>query len=456
MSLLNILILDDEVGIRQELEDFFTISDYSVKTASKPSEAFQILQKNEIDIAIVDVQLPEMSGLEVLKKIKKTYPEIEVIMITGHGDMDVVIQSLRAGAFDYFKKPFRIMEIKNSVEKTKKFIELNKKLVSAKQTSSFLSQELNAQIGTSLIGKSRQIQMVIDLINKVAKFDDTSVLITGESGTGKELVARSIHLLSNRNNTYFYPVNCSAVPENLFESEFFGHKKGSFTGATENKQGWFEIAHRGTLFLDEIGDMPLSQQIKFLRVLEDKKIRKIGSHQEINVDVRIVSATNKNLKDLTEKSQFRLDLFHRLNMFSIHIPPLRDRKEDIPILLEYFSKEFSQKMRKPIHKIENEVYSVLSEYKFSGNVRELKNLVERAVILSGDGILHLKHFPILKKEVMKNSISDSEDFCFDLEKNEKNLINKALFKSKYNKTKASELLNISWYALNRKMKKFGL
>ncbi|MCD4818382.1 MAG: sigma-54 dependent transcriptional regulator [Candidatus Cloacimonetes bacterium] len=456
MSLLNILILDDEEGIRQELEDFFTISDYSVKTAAKPSEAFQILQKTEIDIAIVDIQLPEMNGLQVLERIKLNYPEIEVIMITGHGDMNVVIQALRAGAFDYFKKPFRIMEIKNSVEKTKKFIELNRKLAFAKQTSSYLSQELNAQIGTSLIGKSKQIRNVIDLINKVAKFDTTSVLITGESGTGKELVARSIHLLSDRKNTYFYPVNCSAVPENLFESEFFGHKKGSFTGATENKQGWFEIAHQGTLFLDEIGDMPLTQQIKFLRVLEDKKIRKIGSHQEINVDVRIVSATNKNLEELTGNSQFRIDLYHRLNMFSIHIPPLRERKEDIPILLEYFAKEFSVKMRKPIHNIEEDIYAVLNEYEFSGNVRELKNLVERAVILSEDGVLRLKYFPIDKKKSIEIPIAEISKISFDLEENEKSLINKALFKSDYNKTKAAELLNISWYALNRKMKKFGM
>ena len=269
MEKLNILILDDEKGIRNELKDFFSLYDYNVYIADLPSTAFKILKENDIDIMILDIQLPEMNGIEVLKKVKTEFPDIEVIMITGHGDQDSIIQALRYGAFDFFKKPFRTIELKSAVERTQKFIDLNNKLREISNSYSLISKALQKEIGCTIIGNSKKMKKVLDMVSKVAQFDDTTVLITGESGTGKELIARSIHLLSNRKNTLFYPVNCSIIPENLFESEFFGHKKGSFTGATENKMGWFEIANHGTLFLDEIGDLPLSQQTKFLRVLEE-------------------------------------------------------------------------------------------------------------------------------------------------------------------------------------------
>jgi DNA-binding NtrC family response regulator len=452
---LTILVLDDEDGIREELTDFFELNDYIVKPASKPSEAFRILLEETIDIAVLDIQLPEMDGLEVLQKIKQNYPEIEVIMITGHGDTDSVIKALRLGAFDFFKKPFRTLEIKNSIERTQKFIELNQKLEIAEQTAQLISRELEKECGTTFIGKSREIRDATELVKKVAAYDETSVLITGESGTGKELIARSIHLLSNRKNKFFYAVNCSAVPENLFESEFFGHTKGAFTGAAENKAGWFEIANHGTLFLDEIGDMPITQQIKLLRVLEEKSIRRIGSHREIPVNVRIISASNKNIEKLASENQFRLDLFHRLNSFSIHIPPLRKRREDIHPLIDYFAIRFAVKMRKQLDSIHPEVYELLSAYPFYGNVRELKNLIERAVILAEDGVIQAKHFVINHHakpvEIVQNKAHEEN---LDLEENEKRLILKALEKAKNNKTKAAELLNISWFALNRKMKKF--
>ena len=457
MTNLNILILDDEPGIRNELKDFFDLYDYNVFTAEIPSKAFLILEKNNIDVLILDIQLPEMNGIEVLKKVKNEHPEIEVIMITGHGDQDCIIESLRFGAFDFFKKPFRTLEIKSAIERTQKFLELSKKLKGVKQKFSLISKELQEQMGSAIIGKSMEMKSVIELISKVARYDDTSVLITGESGTGKELVARSIHLLSNRKNTYFYPVNCSAVPEHLFESEFFGHKKGAFTGATEDKAGWFEIADKGTLFLDEIGDMPLTQQIKFLRVLEDKKVRRIGSHKEIEVDVRIISATNQDIEKSVNENKFRNDLLHRLNSFVIDIPPLRKRKGDIPLLIEHYAKFFSEKMRIPITQIENDVYDSFSDYEFRGNVRELKNLIERAVILSEKGIISRKHLPKLKignKHIISEPTENEENL--DLALAEKKLILKALSKTKNNKSKAAELLNISWYALNRKMKKYEI
>ncbi len=454
MKKLNILILDDEQGIRNELKDFFDLYEYHVFTAEIPSKAFPILEKNHIDIMILDIQLPEMNGIEVLKKVKTEYPDIEVIMITGHGDQDSIIQSLRFGAFDFFKKPFRTLEIKSAIERTQKFIDLGNRLKDIQQNYSLLSKELQEQLGSTIVGKSTKMKTVMELISKVACFDDTSVLITGESGTGKELIARSIHFLSNRKNTYFYPVNCSAVPEHLFESEFFGHKKGSFTGATENKAGWFEIANKGTLFLDEIGDMPMSQQIKFLRVLEDKKVHRIGSHREIEVDVRIISATNQELGKKIAEDKFRNDLFHRLNSFVIDIPPLREKKSDIPLLIEHFTKHFSDKMRKPVKNIENSVPEILKNYDFSGNVRELKNMVERAVILSENGILKIKDFPFQKKKIVRSNLQpELKEENFDLVIAEKNLIKKALLRTGNNKTNAAKLLNISWYALDRKMKK---
>ena len=459
MKNLNILILDDEKGIRNELRDFFQLYDYNAYIAELPSKAFEILKKNDVDIMILDIQLPEMDGIEVLKKVKSEYPEIEVIMITGHGDHDSIIKSLRFGAFDFFKKPFRTIELKSAVERTQKFIDLTNRLEEISNSYSSIAEELQKEIGTTIIGNSPQMQDVMKLVFKVAQFDDTSVLITGESGTGKELIARSIHLLSNRKNTMFYPVNCSAIPEHLFESEFFGHKKGAFTGASENKAGWFEIANHGTLFLDEIGDLPLFQQTKFLRVLEDKKVRRIGTHREIEVDVRIISATNQDLEKMAEEEKFRLDLLHRLNSFVINVPPLRERKEDIPPLIEHYVNFFSEKMSKPINNIDRKVFDYLREYEFKGNIRELKNLVERAVILSDNNVIKTKDFPIKTRNnnTSNNStVVESEEENLDLLLAEKKLILKALKKAENNKTKAAKLLNISWYALDRKMKKHGI
>jgi len=456
MEKLKIMILDDEQRVREEIGEFLLENDFQVFKAELPSQAFKILEQNEIDITILDIKLPEMNGIQVLEKIKASYPEIEVIMISGHGDMNSVISAMRLGASDYFTKPFRLMDVHNSIERTKRFITLNLKLKEVEQNLTLVSNELQDKTGHTIITQSPKMKSIIELISKVAKTENTSVLITGESGTGKELVARGIHYLSSRKDKYFYDVNCSAVPENLFESEFFGHKKGSFTGATENKAGWFEVAGKGTLFLDEIGDMPLNLQSKFLRVLEERKIRRVGSHIDIPVDVRIIAATNQRLEKLIEEKLFRVDLFHRLNSFSIHIPPLRERTEDIPLLINHFATEFSKKMKKPIQEIDDNVLHELSNYNFPGNVRELKNMVERAVILNERGKLHLKHFPILAKVDDLPVFLERSEIIFDLDLAEKNLILKALEKCESNKAKAAKLLNITWQSLDRRMKKFGI
>jgi len=465
MEKLNILIVDDEIRLLQELEEFLSNKKYNVFEASKPSEAFTVLKKNAIDITLLDIKLPEMSGLEVLKKIKESYPNIEVIMMSGHGDMDTVIEAMRNGATDYFQKPFRLLDINNAIERTKRFILLGKELKETKSDLNRLSKKLFENIGVQILGNSKGVKDLVSMMTKVSRTENTSVLVLGESGTGKELVAHGIHYLSKRNKEMFYSVNCSAIPESLFESEFFGHKKGAFTGATEDKEGWFEIAHKGTLFLDEISDMPQMQQAKLLRVLEERKVNKVGSRKSSTVDVRVIAASNKDLEVMAAENKFRLDLYHRLSIFVIEIPPLRERKCDIPLLLDYYTKFYANQIGSNITGIEDDALTMLKNYDFPGNIRELKNMVERAVILCEGPKLCQEHFRFSNQSLKfdpkpvretDNGTAGKEISSFDLEENTKILIEKALEKSHGNKSKAAELLNITWQALDRRMKKLGI
>lgn len=456
---INILIVDDEPRVADEIEEFLLTKKYNVWKAGLPSKAFKILSNTIINIVILDIKLPEMDGIEVLEKIKAEYPDIEVIMISGHGDMDTVIQAMRKGASDYFAKPFRLFEINNAITRTQRYLELNKKLKTAERKVHNLSKKYLNNIGNQLLGNSKAMGNLVGMMAKVAKANNTSVLILGESGTGKELVAQGIHQLSNRSSKLFYSVNCSAIPESLFESEFFGHKKGSFTGALEDKQGWFEIADQGTLFLDEISDMPMGQQAKLLRVLEERKVSKVGSRKSVDVDVRVIAASNTKLEKLASENKFRLDLFHRLSVFVINIPPLRERMEDVPILLDYYLNNYNQQMQKQITGVDPKVISLLQGYDFPGNIRELKNIIERAVILCEEKVILPEHIS-LTGDVMPVAESNEQPVFeidnFDLEYNEKELIKKALIKSGNNKSKAATLLNVTWQALDRRLKKFGL
>jgi DNA-binding NtrC family response regulator len=460
MESLTILVVDDEQRVLDEINEFLVNRQYKVFTAGYADEAYAILEKQSIDIVILDIKLPKVSGLEVLKVIKENHPQIEVIMISGHGDMDTVINAMRQGAIDYFPKPFRLMDINHSIIRTKRFVELNKKLKTAQTSVDLLSKKMQEDINGRLIGKSKAITNLKKMMAKVAATDDTSVLILGESGTGKELVAQGIHNLSKRNKNPFYSVNCSAIPESLFESEFFGHRKGSFTGAFEDKMGWFETADKGTLFLDEISDMPLLQQAKLLRVLEERKVSKIGSSKTVDVDVRVIAASNRKLEDMANENKFRLDLFHRLSIFVIEIPPLRERKEDIPILMEYFLNYFTQKMNKLIPTIDERVFEIIKSNPIPGNVRQLRNCMERAVIMcEGDSLLP-EHFR-METDMYTESVNGASPVTdsievFNLEANERKLIQLALDKSGNNKSKAAELLNITWQSLDRRMKKFGM
>ncbi|OQX79112.1 MAG: hypothetical protein B6D61_04130 [Bacteroidetes bacterium 4484_249] len=457
MEKVKILVVDDEQRVRDEISEFLEENKYIVFKVGLPSEAFKTLQDNKIDIVILDIKLPEMDGLSVLKVIKEDHPDIEVIMISGHGDMNSVIEAMRNGAADYFPKPFRLMDINLAIQRTTRYINLSNKYKELEKNFSLISNEIQKNIGHQLIGKSKSMKKVISMMTKVANVENTTVLITGESGTGKELVARGIHYMSSRKKQYFHSVNCSAIPESLFESEFFGHKKGSFTGAIENKAGWFEIANKGTLFLDEIGDMPLSQQAKLLRVLEERKVSRVGSREQISVDVRVIAASNQELIKMSHEKKFRLDLYHRIGSFIIDLPPLRERKEDIPVLLDYFIKFYSTTLGKMIKKVDSAISRELLKHSFPGNIRELRNLIERAIIISENDILTLGDFQIGKTEIPEISESLSEgEVIWDLEAAEKRLIKKALDKSNNNKSKASELLNISWQSLDRRMKKFDL
>ncbi len=451
MNNMRILVVDDEKVFADELVEYLKLQGHYVLVAYLPSKALDIIKHEKIDLLILDIKMPYMDGLTVLKKVKEEYPEIEVIMITGHGEMNTVIEALRLGALDFINKPFGALEIESAILRSQKFIKLNTNYKDMRDKFSAASYELKNIFGHDIIGKSKAMQNVLELMSKVAKTYDTSVLITGESGTGKELVARGIHYLSSRKNKYFYDVNCSSIPESLAESEFFGYSKGAFTGATTNRAGWFETANKGTLFLDEIGDMPLSQQTKLLRVLEQKKIRKVGSSIDIDIDVRIIAATNQDLEELIKQRKFRLDLYHRINSFTINIPPLRERKDDIPPLLEYFVNDLSKKLRKKISKIDKKVVLKLMNYSFPGNVRELKNMVERALIISNSDTLTLKDFTFSPIEVNKRD----EFRSYNLQTLEKNAILEVMKIAKY-KSEAAKLLNITPQSLERRLKKYNI
>jgi DNA-binding NtrC family response regulator len=448
----NILIIDDDPVYRR-LSSSILKERFTVFTADAPSAGFEILKNEKIDYVICDYRLPEMDGLGVLERIKTDYPHIEVIMVSDSGNMDTVIEALRRGAVDYFKKPFTPADIWMSIEKTQRFTKLKKDFQLEKNKSSRLRQWVDKEVGIQMIGESPAIEEIKNQVRLVARTPDTSVLIIGESGTGKELVARGIHDLSARRDELFGAVNMSAIPESLFESEFFGHKKGSFTGAIADKAGWFETTDKGSLFLDEIGDMPHNLQVKLLRVLEEKKYIKVGTQKEQTFDIRIIAATNKSLEEISNPKFFRTDLFHRIGTFIIHLPPLRKRKEDIPLLVEYFVEQFSEKMAKSNIQVAPEVFDLLQGYSFPGNIRELRNLIERAVILCKDNIIKAENFGIINK--LTHSAPQEED-SYDLQEVEKRAISKALDISGDDQEEAAKLLNIDSKTLSKKMKQHGL
>ncbi len=450
---MQILILDDEKQFTEELSEFFNRSGYVAHESNTEKDARAILDHHEIDLLVLDVRLPGVNGLDILNEIKGKFPDMEVIIVSAHGDMDTVIKAMRLGAFDYLRKPFRHIDIQIAIERTQKYLKIQQQLKRAEEKNSLISKGLQARINRQLIGVSKKMQEVFEQAILASKYPDANVLITGESGTGKENIARIIHYSSDRKDHVFSAVNASAITESLLESEFFGHKKGSFTGADSDKMGFFELCDKGTLFLDEIADMPLNLQAKILRAAEEKVITRVGDTKEICTDFRIISATNNNIKRSIEEKKFRLDLFHRLNTLEIHIPPLRERPEDIKPLLIYYVDYFATKFNKPPVRISNEVVKMLSQYDFPGNVRELRNLVERAIILSKGEILVNNDFSIVfQKPEEAAPITDR----LSLKDQEIKLIRETLQQCDYNQKATAELLGITRDALIRRMKKYNI
>jgi DNA-binding NtrC family response regulator len=367
--------------------------------------------------------------------------------------MDMVIQAMQEGAVDFIRKPFDLIDILLAIKRTKKYLDLQNRLNVVQNKNSLISIELADSTENNFIGASKDIKEVIDLALKVSKDRDINVMITGENGTGKEIIARIIHHASERNNKPFFPVNSAAIPETLLESEFFGHRKGAFTDAKENRKGYFDLANGGSLFLYEIGDMPFSLQAKLLRAIEEKKIKQVGSDKEYTVDVRIISATNQNITKLIEDKIFRLDLYHRINSFIIHITPLRERPDDIEPLMLHFAKMFAKKRNRIVPKINRNVIRELKKYHFPGNIRELKNMTERALVLCTSDTLDLSNFTLSlekKKSKQYNSMN------LNLEENEILFIRAALSKTNYNQNRASKYLGISRDSLIRRMKKYNI
>lgn len=452
-SQLKVLVIDDEINFTEEIEEFLQNQGFISYTANNVHKGRSILKNQNIDLLILDIRLKGINGLDVLKEVKQTYPKLEVIIVSAHGDMDSVITALRNGAIDYLKKPFRHTDIQIAIQRTRKFLDLQRVITSMEAKSSLISQSLQEKIKRDFIGESKLIKQVLELAVTAAKYKNTSVLITGESGTGKENIARIIHYESARNENLFCAVNSSAITDSLLESEFFGHKKGSFTGAINDKKGFFEVSDQGTLFLDEIADMPLNLQAKILRAIEEKTITRVGETDPIATDFRIIAATNHDIGKLIEEKKFRLDLLHRLNTIHIHIPPLRERIDDIEPLLTHYTNDFARKLNKPVPVIEKEAINALLNYSFPGNVRELRNMIERAMILCKTDSLKASDFLTGQS---RESEFTQEKINFNLEENELKLVHLALKEMNYNQNKTAELLGITRDALIRRMKKFNI
>jgi two-component system nitrogen regulation response regulator NtrX len=445
----SVLIIDDEKEICESIKMILEYEDYNVDYAVKASEGLNKLEAIPFSALLLDIQMPEMNGFEVLKKIKESNNKVSVIIISAHGSVENAIKATRLGAFDFIEKPIDrdklLISIRNAVEQ-----------------SNLLSEndeiKKNYLGDGQILGKSRAIHQILGLIDKVAPLD-TRVMISGENGTGKELVARAIHSKSNRKDKPFVEVNCAAIPNELIESELFGHEKGSFTGAVQQRIGKFELANKGIIFLDEVGDMSLQAQAKVLRAIEDGKIERVGGTKTIDVDVRIISATNKNLKEEIEKGNFREDLFHRLNVIPVNLPPLKERQEDIPILVESFAADITAKHKKPPVKFNEEALKFLQAQKWSGNVRELRNFVERVIIIVDKREIEKKDIEFLfpgSKSSMKDILSESNSFQEFKEKAERAFIIKQLNANDWNISKTAEVLDIQRSHLYNKMKKYDI
>ena len=463
-----ILIVEDEIIIARDIAHNIYKFGFDVcGNVTTGEEAIEFVSKIKPDLILMDIVLSgEKNGIEAAKYIYQNY-DIPIIFVTSYSEEKIILDAISTNPFGYIIKPFKEKDLyvnikialhKHAQEKENrlKYKQTVKNFQEIKKSHSLVSKELERLIQKDVIGKSKKIEQVLRSAMTAAKHENTNILITGESGTGKEIVARIIHHASKRKANYFCIVNSSAIPTSLIESEFFGHVKGAFTGAISNKKGYLELADKGTLFLDEIADMPINIQAKLLRVIEEKKITKVGGNKQLLVDFRIISATNKDIYKLVNENEFRMDLLYRLNAMTINIPPLRERPEDIEPLVKYYLKKFSYEMKKTEPSIAPEVIKKLSNYHFPGNVRELKNLVENAFIHCDSKVLKLEYFPLF--ENIKHHDLKEKKFSenLDLEKKEIKMIKRALELSNFNQTQAAKKLNISRDSLIRRLKKYRI
>jgi len=452
--MVKILIIDDEKSILDLLSVVFKKEGYIVETSLSAKTALELIDKEEFDLILTDIKLPQMSGMKILKYAKEKYPAMPVVMITAYGTIKQAIEALKMGAMDYIVKPFNMEELKIIVAQGLE----NRRM---KQENVLLKKDLEEKYGmNNMVGKSKKMLEVYNLIEKIAVTDST-VLISGESGTGKEIAARAIHFHSRRRERPFVSINCGALPENLLESELFGHVKGSFTGAIVNKKGMFETAEKGTLFLDEVGEMSPWTQVKLLRTLQDRKVRRVGGTEEFPIDVRIIGATNQDLKKRIEEGKFREDLFYRLNVISLELPPLRNRKEDIPLLVSHFLSKYCDKMGRDMKRMAPRVMKVFESYSWPGNVRELENAIERIIAIEERETITESSLPDelispQREQDRSYEVKPGFDLNVTLDDISRNFVQQALRRTNGNLKETATLLGINYRSLRYLIEKLGL
>ncbi len=444
MKNVKLLVVDDEEGQREMLAGYLLKQGFEIKQASSGEEALQIYSSFFSPLAVVDMKMPGMSGIELIARLKEVNPFIQIVVLTAFGSVETAVAAMKQGAYHYQTKPVELEELllnlKNAAEQHRLVLE-----------HKLLNDTISERFGSGeIIGDSQAIRKALDLINLAAP-GDTTVLITGASGTGKELAARAVHSLSPRKGNRFIAVNCAAIPENLLESELFGYERGAFTGAEKRKMGRFELADGGTIFLDEIGDMPPLMQAKLLRVIEERRIERLGSEDSVSLDVRLIAATNKDLQQLIKEGKFRDDLYYRLNVIMLRMPSLAERPGDILLLAEKFLRDFSVKLGKNIKGIDSEAAAALMAYNWPGNVRELQNVIERSVVLAREDVLGLREFPGLARGTAADP--ETADKLADVEKNH---IQRILERMDWNIGKSADVLGIHRNTLRMKIKEYGL
>jgi len=447
--MIKLLIVDDEQIALRNLEHIMVREGYNVQATQSGPNALKLIEEKRFDVVLTDLKMEKVDGMQILKKCRTLYPDSEVIVITGYATVQTAIQAIKKGAYDYITKPFKLDEVRRVVREAAEKVGL-------KQENAQLREQIeNYQGKVKIITQDPEMQRLLETARQIAP-TDCNILLSGESGTGKELFARYIHLYSKRTEGPFFAINCGAFNEELLGNELFGHEKGAFTGANAQKKGLIEMASGGTLFLDEITEMPVSMQVKLLRVIQEKEVLRLGATMPSMVNVRFLAATNRDIQDVIKSGGFRQDLYFRLNVVSLRIPPLSERKEDISLLSYYFLKKYAALMKKEIQEISQDVIAILMSYDFPGNVRELENIIERGVALSNGVVIEIAHLPEDLRELSIRTFRKKEGKIPSLEEQEMSYINWVLAEVGNNKTIAAQILGIDRVSLWRKLKKYGL